>query len=483
MVESRQMFLHDVFYSFLPFAVSKLRGVLVIPILTKLFGPSTYGVWIQYSISLILITKLASLGLENAMNRYLPGADDTRLREDYYAVLVVTLATAVAIGLFTIIFRQTTAEFLFPTESGSTILLLLATASVANIYFVQTLQMLRSQRRIKSMNLWRSARILGEVGCLLVGGFFLNSIVGVFLGILALYLLFSLLLSVQAVSIVGVSIPRFANIRSYLNFSLPLLLSTVAYWVVNTSDRYVITYFLGLDSVGIYSVMYAIAAVIGTVSHPIINVLFPDLSELKKEGETEESQSRLGIIVRYFLLFATPSIVGIIILRIPTIRLISTSTIARDANLMAILAPGMALYGTFNIFIQVLKVEERTLLVGLLWGGVAISNICLNIILVPVYGITGAAIATFTAFVIGLTSAGWYLREDLVQIRFEFVRVVASAGVMGVFVLIMRWQLSPLGFPSLFATVLVGIGIYTISSYRLRTITGHELKYLQQKLS
>lgn len=482
MVESRGSFLHDILYSFLPFSISKLRAILVIPILTKLFGPETYGLWVQYSISLILITKFASLGLQNSMNRYLPDADTDLLREDYYTILTLTMLVAALSSFGIILFRTQVSVIFFPGPNGGFIILLLAVAAVLNVYFAQSLQFLRSQRRMKSMNLWRSARIIGEIGCLLIGGLLLSSIVDVFIGIVVLYTVFALALFCQILSLINITSPNFSNIRKHLHYGLPLLFSSIAYWVVNTSDRYIVTAFLGLEAVGTYSVIYAIATVIGMISHPIVDVLFPDFSSLKNRGETRELQSRLSGTLRYFLLFAVPATAGAVILRSPIIRLLSTAEITTNGIIISILAPAMALYGVFNILLQVLKVNHQPRTVSIIWGVIAALNITLNLLLVPIFEIVGAAIATFAAFVTGLLLSWWLLREILSGATLKFVRIVASTGIMSAVVLGMMSFFTPVNTLTLGLLTGVGFVVYFVSVYWMNVLTQEEIKRMKKSV-
>ncbi len=52
------------------------------------------------------------------------------------------------------------------------------------------------------------------------------------------------------ISQIGFVIPRFTYIKEYLHFSLPLTPNSLVRWITESSDRYMVTYFLGLGSVG-----------------------------------------------------------------------------------------------------------------------------------------------------------------------------------------------------------------------------------------
>jgi len=45
--------------------IVSLRGLILLPILTKFLGPEKYGIWIQLSITLTLLTPFIVMGRPN----------------------------------------------------------------------------------------------------------------------------------------------------------------------------------------------------------------------------------------------------------------------------------------------------------------------------------------------------------------------------------------------------------------------------------
>ena len=50
---------------------------------------------------------------------------------------------------------------------------------------------------------------------------------------------------------IGFAIPKLTRVREYLNFGLPLVPGSIANWIVNSSDRYLLALFLGYRSRGL----------------------------------------------------------------------------------------------------------------------------------------------------------------------------------------------------------------------------------------
>ncbi|MCK4731610.1 MAG: oligosaccharide flippase family protein, partial [Methanophagales archaeon] len=55
-----------------------LRGLILIPILTKTLGAEGYGLWAQVIVTIALITPLVTLGLSSAMIRFLAAERDRK---------------------------------------------------------------------------------------------------------------------------------------------------------------------------------------------------------------------------------------------------------------------------------------------------------------------------------------------------------------------------------------------------------------------
>lgn len=58
--------------------LTNLRGFILLPILAKTLGAADYGIWAQLSITVNFLIPLTSLGLPNALIRFLPGTREQK---------------------------------------------------------------------------------------------------------------------------------------------------------------------------------------------------------------------------------------------------------------------------------------------------------------------------------------------------------------------------------------------------------------------
>jgi O-antigen/teichoic acid export membrane protein len=286
-------------------------------------------------------------------------------------------------------------------------------------------------------------------------------------------------MSVLVLKEIGVKIPDFSKLKPYLHYGLPLVPSTIFAWIAASSDRYVIVYFLGLAPVGIYSAAYNISqAAIFMFLAPISFVLVPTLSRLYDDNKMEEVKTHLSYSLKYFLMFAIPVTFGVSVLAKQILTIIATSEFVYTGSLvMPFVALSMVLSGFYSIIGTVLILVKKTKIYGLIWGMAALTNLSLNIVLVPYIGILGAAIATLISCAIASVIT---VRLSFRYLRFEIgLTFIIKSIVAAVIMALILWQLNPIGTLNVLISIGVGAVIYFIILILLKGIEREELGFIK----
>ncbi|WP_069473713.1 lipid II flippase MurJ [Candidatus Marithrix sp. Canyon 246] len=174
---------------------------------------------------------------------------------------------------------------------------------------------------------------------------------------------------------------------------------SLCYQVIALSDRYFIQFFLGEASVGVYTFFVSIARVLqDIISTGITAVLFPLLVASYHNADVESwrlhiKQMTRDVTIATVLLFPL-FIIGIYIL----LPLLGKEQFYQELTSYIILLVSSAILNLALIphYILYARRADLPLLYATLSG--AILNVILNCILVPFYGIMGAAIATSISF-------------------------------------------------------------------------------------
>lgn len=459
MVNSYHKTGQDTLYRVIPFVAQFATGLLVLPLITKTLGVHDYGIWSQVNVTISLILPFTNLGLSDAMMRFLAAEKNKEtVQEGFYSVLGVTfIVNLVAALLIGIILVSPLADGFF---SGAVqvvritaILVLISSLNTVCLVLIQTFQQIRRHSIITA---FQNGALFGLIAYLVLHGYGILSVV-LTLVVVNATLLVSLLSIIK--SEIGIKRPNFSLIRKYLSYGLPLVPRGISVWMVNLSDRYVISFFLGISSVGVYSAGYVMGVFPQSILGLLNFVLVVRLCHLYDNGKLAEVKTHLSYSLKYFLAIAIPFIFGAVLLAGPVLRLLSTAEIAaQGAIITPVIALATLLYGVYALIEHILRLVKKTKMLAVTWVIAASLNIGLNIVLVPRLGIIGAAITTLIAYALALGMVIYYaFKEFRFPIDWRFIRksVIASA-VMAVAV----WLMAPQGNLDTVVTVLAGIAIY-----------------------
>lgn len=439
--------------------IVSLRGLILLPILTKTLGTELYGVWTQILVTISLLMPLGLLGINTAMIRFFAGEKDkNEIKRDFYAVFTLITLFSVLLALIILVFSEPLAIAFF---GGSSSIIFVRLLSLIIILSVLDLICIEFFRAFQQMKKYAGLSILQQIIEIILISYAVLSGYSLFGALLSLIVVRAFLLLVGFLIIysqIGVGRPslNLSVLKPYLCFALPLLPAGIAYWVISLSDRYVIGYFLGMASVGIYSAAYNIGSIVGIFMGPISLNLFPTISNLYENNKIAELKTHLKYSLKFYLLLAIPSLFGLAVLSKPLLATLTTSEFVSAYLIVPIVAFGMILFNCSFIGSDVLTLLKRTKVIGLTYGIAALLNLILNIILVPIIGIFGAAISTLLTFLIFAVVVGILSFKRLpFEIDFKFISKSMVASIPMAFVV---WKLNPYGA----VNILIAVGIAAI---------------------
>ena len=186
------------------------------------------------------------------------------------------------------------------------------------------------------------------------------------------------------------------DIRSaMLRFALPMIPTTVMWWIINVSDTFFVSEWLGFDQSGIYKAAYRLPNMIALLSG-----IF---SQAWNMSAIEEKNSRT--IAKFYsdVFSAFQSVIfvigaGMLLLIKPIISIICAEPfhIAYIYTPFLVMAVVYSCFGTFMGSIYVASKQSKRSMVTATIG--AALNISFNALLIPILGNHGAAIATCISF-------------------------------------------------------------------------------------
>lgn len=452
-----------------------LVGLIQLPLLTKTLGAHAYGIWAQAQATVSLILPFAGLGLTIAMIRFLAAEKNREeIQEGFYSVVAVLALVSLVISLVVIIFARPIAMNFF--DGAVQIVRITGVIIFFDSVTPAYLNLIRAFQQIKRYSVFMAGeaclRIAVFAGLVLSG----HDILSVILALLAIKVVLLFVLFFLIKSQIGIKKPHFSRIREYFSFGLPTVPRSIGFWLVYLSDRYVISFFLGVTSVGVYSAAYGIGSLPNAIMAVLTFVLLATLSQLYDEGRLDEVRTHLSYSLKYYLAIVIPFFFGAVILGKPVLRFFTTPEIANGGYLVIyIVALGFLLYGIHNIISLILILLKKTKVLLWTWLAAAALNLGLNVWLIPRIGIIGAAITSLIAFILALGVVSYYsFKEFKFSINWHFIiKSLIASVIMSLAV----WLMAPQGNLDTILAVVAGVVIYGVVLFLLRGFDREEIRF------
>jgi O-antigen/teichoic acid export membrane protein len=406
--------------------VSRILAVLLLPLYTSYLGPKGFGkIETVVALTTVLVIVLR-LGISSAFFRfYFDSPDPERrtlvVRTSFW--FTMTMATA---GLI--------AGFALATPIAHGLRLgddpWLVRAAFVGLWAQMNYEQLTSLFRVEERSLQfvyaSVANVLLTVGAtvLLVIGLHkgpTGAVVGNFIGTLAVYIV---LLAYRRYQL-GLQFDR-QLFRQMNHFGMPLVPSALALWAINFIDRIFIAQFKGQAEVGVYSVAVRISSAIVFLMMAF-RLAWPAFAySIEDDREAKRTYS----FVLTYLLFVCSWVSLTLSLLSPWLVhvLAPKHSFHRASEAVALLAFGSAAYAGYTVLAIGIGRARQTQFNWVVSGLAAIVNVVLNVILIPPYGMMGAAVATAAAYA-ALFLGMWLNSQRVYPVPYQWRRVLTLAGV------------------------------------------------------
>lgn len=456
-----------------------LSGLIFIPIITKNFSTSDYGVWAQVNTLVALVPNIVNLGLPYTMVRFLAAEKDkTVIRQSFYSMMVLVLvSTLIMVSVFAI-FSNQIADALF--DGNSQIMLIVTVISFLACLNLMFLSYFRTFQKIAYYSAFLVLQTYIGVGVSIVLTLMNYPIETVVLGLLTGYLFVFIIMAILIVKELGFT-TKFKGLKDELKFAIPTIPNNVSSWVVDSSDKFVIGIFLGSAAVGCYSPGYALGSILLMFLTPFAVLLPAVLPEYFESGDMDKVNTFLTYSLKYYLLLTIPAAVGMSLLSKPLLYILTTDIIANQGYMITpLVALGAVFMGIYGIVNNIIILEKKTTILGYIWISVAILNIVFNIVAVPYLGIYGAGVVTLICYFFAFAVTTFYSKK-YAKLPFDyksFVKIIVATAIMGIFVKIMN----PFGIVNILIVIVCAVVIYFAVLLLIKGINKKEINLIKEMI-
>ncbi|MEA1984939.1 MAG: flippase [Euryarchaeota archaeon] len=274
------------------------------------------------------------------------------------------------------------------------------------------------------------------------------------------------------------------HVKSLSTFSFWLFLTSGGLLVFSQSDTILIGYFMGNTDVGIYRVALQFTTIAAFATYALRTTLWPKVSHWGKNSEMGLVETSLSRALGYSLILAVPVFVGGVLLGDKLLYFFYGAEFAQGymtlTVLLAVQVVNVFQY-FFTMYIDALDQPKESFKVTAV--GV-VANIILNITLIPIMGILGAAIATLATMTLNAYLAQRVLSR-MITIKMEhdsLMNIMKAVAVMGLFVGGFRMLVPISNVWVTLIVVVVGAGLYSFLILKIDEKICYELKEIVEKM-
>lgn len=256
------------------------------------------------------------------------------------------------------------------------------------------------------------------------------------------------------------------KMKEMLTYSLPMIPDGLSWWVVNVSDRTIISFMINSAANGIYAVSSKFSNILSSLFQ-IFNMSWQESASLHINDEDREKffTSILNRVYRIFF-----SICIIILAGIP---FLFDFVIGKKFSLAYLYIPPLLLGNLYNAIANVIGgiyiAKKQTNTVARTTVLAASINILINLIMIKKWGVFAAAISTLISYII-LTIYRYIDIRKYIKIKLEYKMMIYTHIIYGVLIFLYYNNARVI---NLILTILVS---YILNKYDIRKIVNKIIK-------
>ncbi|HEX2292307.1 MAG TPA: oligosaccharide flippase family protein [Gaiellaceae bacterium] len=453
--------------------VSRFIAVLLLPVYTRYLSPADYGL-IETLIALsAVLTVLLAAGVKSAFFRfYFDEADEAGKRRVIRTSFWFTMATGTAGLAAGIVLAGPISELLFRTSEHADLVRAAFVGLWAHVNYEQMTSLFRVEQRSVAYLIATLINLGLTVGATLLLVVVLEEgpigvIVGNFTGTLLVY---AGLLAYRREQL-GLEWDR-PLLREMNRFGMPLVPSALFLWAMNFSDRFFLVRLSGAREVGLYAIGVRLASAI-ILLLAAFRTAWPAFAYSIEDDR--EAARTYAYVLTYLVALTSWMALGLGVLAPWLVRLLTTEDFYEADRVVAPLAFAAVLFGAYIVIVIGIGRARRTRSNWIITGTAAVASVAVNLVLIPEFGMIGAAIAGLTAYAILFLGMAWKAQQ-VFPVPYQWRRVATAIGVAVALTVIGRALEPPLAaaiaIVACYPLALLPFGFYLPEELRrLRVIT------------
>lgn len=383
--------------------VSKLSGVILIPLYLRYINESEFGVVTLFETIFQFVLMLSGLGVKGGFTRWYHEMANREQKQKLFFTTwsfnaLTSFLSVVLVGLLLLFFSSA----IFKYEISYDLIVYFLIGTMFRLMYDVPFYLLKLEQRAASQTWWLVLNIALMLGFTF---YFLEyrkmGLKGIYLAQMVAHVLTFLAMIPLIINNLKIGFLH-GVLKQLLNYGFPLAVSNVLTTVLTLSDRHIINQYQNLDEVAGYSMAFKVANLVQMI---VVASLVTSYSNyFFKTMHARDSMQFFARFTRLFVILLTFGGLGIVLFSPEIIYVISSgsSFFQGSVVLIPVLMAGLIFSGLRQLLTLPLNMHKKTKRISLILVLSAVVNILGNFILVPEYGKMGASVSTVAAQLFGL---------------------------------------------------------------------------------
>lgn len=415
--------------------IVRAKSLIFMSLMTFYLGPEKFGTWSQVVAIAAFFVPFVILGTDAAIFRYLPGSDRFSQLNYFQTWLASSLGACIFVALLLSFFSTDVSIYLLGSAENSEYIMLVPL-------------ILASNTLVNSVKIW--FRIINDIKTY---SYFisLSALASLSLGFILItyqFTLYQIILYLSSIDIctsivalfwiyrgqVFFILPNIQVLVKLVRYGAPLFFSGFAMWGLNYVDRFLLPNYVSIKEVGIYTLAYQLGSMATqTLTTPIWTQFQGIVTSEFNGGDKSKYQDAFDFLMIALLLVCVPLVIALLVMSQSILLLFAPSGFLEGVYVLPLIALSYVFHMLASCYEVVIGLYHKQKILTYTSFFILLINFFSNLILIPLWGFVGAALATLLSFFVQFVFA-YVLAQRYHYVRFGFkvfIKILAASLLMG----------------------------------------------------
>ena len=373
--------------------------LLIVPLYTRFIPPSEYGILALIMVSISIITTVFNFGISRAFFRfYFDNKDDKYRHKLINTSFLIIIIFSIFSIICTFILSPILSKLLLFTLKYTYLFILLGIEGAFHNISQIGLSIFRVKRKTVHFSVFHISHIITNLGLVIsLIIIFKLGIIGIITGkfVSSTIFLLIILFIFRKYIFKGMD---YKLAKELIKFGYPFIFVNISSYILSYIDRIFLNYYKGLSDIGIYNIGYQIGSIIMILMMgPFIFIFAPMKYEVRQFKNADKYYDKVLLYLTFssFLFFLFLSL-----LSKELIQLLIDRAYWSAYLIVPLIILGHIFIGLSNAVNLGIDIKKKPIIYFYIVSFTGLLNILLNFIIIPKYGMIGAAYTTFVSYAI-----------------------------------------------------------------------------------